>query len=85
MWPASPHEEAHEFLIVHAVVSAATKTTPWLRLAAQLVNTPLLYKLQFEASTATAMGLPANADSNDAQLPAATSVKPVILYVPFYL
>ena len=42
MYPLSPHEAPQEFLIFQTPLSSTpTSTTPWFKLALQLVKTPL--------------------------------------------
>ena len=53
MNPLYPHDAPQEFLITQFPSLTPTKVTPWLRAVLQLLNTPLLYGDQFDASTAT--------------------------------
>ena len=80
MNPFSPHEAPHEFLTHQFPSLTPTKVTPWLSPVPQLENTPLEYRDQLEASTATEttrlwMAFPREAQS-------LTSVNPEILKGP---
>lgn len=57
MYPDSPHDDPHEFLIFQLLLEIPTRRTAWLMLAAQLLKTPELYLLQLVASTVTEIGL----------------------------
>jgi|688.fasta_scaffold1222349_1 hypothetical protein len=57
MNPCSPHPVPQEFLIFQFPPTTPTNKTAWLIEAAQFVNTPDEYLLQFVASTVTEIGL----------------------------
>ena len=56
MYPPSPHEVPHEFLIFQLPPMTPTRRTAWLIPEAQLLKTPDLYGLQLVASTVTETG-----------------------------
>jgi len=78
--PFSPHPFPQEFLIHQFPPTTPTKVTPWLSWLPQLLNTPLLYDDQFEASTATETTLALIALVKSLQF--LTSVNPDILNGP---
>ena len=80
MYPDSPHDVPHEFLINQYESVTPTNKTPWFNEVAQLLKTPLLYGDQLEASTATESGLPVMALAR--LVHPETSVYPEFLYDP---
>lgn len=80
MYPSSPQTVPHEFFTNQYWTLTPTKRTPWLRLVLQLLKTPDLYPDQFEASTATEIGLPESALCKSLQF--LISTNPAILNYP---
>jgi len=80
MNPFSPHEVPQEFLMVQYSSVTPTRRTPWFSEVLQFLKTPSPYLDQFEASTATEMGLPVRALASSMQF--LMSVNPEILKAP---
>jgi hypothetical protein len=81
--PDSPQDVPQEFLTHQFPPLIPTKVTPWFKPVAQLLKTPLLYRDQLEASTATETGHLAIAALRSLQF--LTSVNPEILKAPVFL
>lgn len=56
MNPFYPQDAPQEFFTFHTPFTSPTRTPAWFSLVEQLLNIPLLYVAQFEASTVTDTG-----------------------------